>query len=106
MPRAVTGAFAISVVGANTLQSKRGVRNGDIESEMTLMSEVDASVYAKGTVPAIDPAPIDMDDEIAARARKIRALPIGERIYMQGQILGVSGRWRRTSLTVTTGAES
>jgi hypothetical protein len=53
------------------------------------MEQVDHSVYRKGTTPAIEQtAPLHDDDEIAARARKIRALPIGERIYTQGQILG------------------
>lgn len=47
---------------------------------------VDKERYTKSTTPAIEPEPIDLEDEAAIRAHKIRALPIGERLYVQGQI--------------------
>lgn len=46
--------------------------------------------YARGSTPAIEPNPIDLDEEIQARARKIRALPIGERLYVLGPNLGAN----------------
>ena len=50
---------------------------------------VDTSVYAKAQTPAIEQtAPLYDDDEIAAKARRIRALSIGERTYAQSQIMG------------------
>jgi hypothetical protein len=92
--RAVTGRFLFRS-GEIVYNQKREPATG---SEMTLMSEAspnwridtpaDTERYARSTTPAIEPAPIDTDAEIQARARKIRAMPIGERIYMQGQILG------------------
>jgi hypothetical protein len=45
--------------------------------------------YAKTSTAAVEQtAPLFDEDEIAAEARRIRALPISEHIYAQGQILG------------------
>jgi hypothetical protein len=37
---------------------------------------IDKERYGKSATPAVEPQPLDVDDEVAIRARKIRALPI------------------------------
>jgi hypothetical protein len=67
---------------------------------LTLLSDVNADIYAKGRTPAIEQEPTDLEQEIQARARKIRAMPVGERIYAQGSI---SGRIRTMEKNIERG---
>jgi hypothetical protein len=50
------------------------------------MSEVDHSVYAKGSTPAIEQEPTPIEDEIEARARRIRRLSTGDRLHAQAAL--------------------
>jgi hypothetical protein len=70
------------------------------ESELTPLDELDAVMEddaakrdfirmgQRAQTPAITQEPTDIEQEIQARARKIRAMPLGERIYAQGSIMG------------------
>jgi hypothetical protein len=51
------------------------------------MSEVDASVYAKGTVPALEPVELSVEEEAQGLARRIRKTEGGEREYIVGVLL-------------------
>jgi hypothetical protein len=47
---------------------------------------VDHAVYAKGATPAVEQDPVSIDDEIQARARRIRRLSTGERLHAQAAL--------------------
>jgi hypothetical protein len=42
---------------------------------LTLLSEVDTSIYAKGTTPAFDPVELDVDTEARGIVRGLKHLP-------------------------------
>jgi hypothetical protein len=54
------------------------------------MSEVDHSVnheiYARGSTPAIEQEPTDLETEIELRARRIRRLYPGDRLHAQAAL--------------------
>jgi hypothetical protein len=54
---------------------------------MIVLSEVDASIYAKGTTPAFGPIELSVEEEAQGLARRIRKSEGGEREYNVGVLL-------------------
>jgi hypothetical protein len=66
------------------LQQRKGTAQPG--RRLTLLSDVDASVYAKAQTPAIEQPAMDVDAEIAARVSKIRRLYPSDRYRTLGEI--------------------
>jgi hypothetical protein len=54
-------------------------------SEMIVLSEVNASIYAKGTTPALDPVELSVEEEAQGFARRLKTLQGGERQFKRQQ---------------------
>jgi hypothetical protein len=48
---------------------------------MIVLSEVNASIYAKGTTPALDPVELSVEEEAQGFARRLKTLQGGERQF-------------------------
>jgi hypothetical protein len=89
-----SGNGALSLIAATMIPFEK--RRRQSKSEMIVLSEaspswrvdtpVDASVYAKGQAAAIEQEATDIEEEIQARARRIRRLAAGDRLHAQMQL--------------------
>lgn len=61
-------------------------RGDSTESEMVVLSEVDATIYAKGAVGAANPVEMTVEEEAQGLARRIKPLSGGERMYHVGKL--------------------